>query len=218
MASKTATLKQRAARVAAITPVLERLYPDARCRLDYRTPLELLIATVLSAQCSDDRVNIVTRDLFRKYPDARAYAGAPQTELEKDIRPTGTFRRKAQMLRAIAAELVSRYGGEVPADMEALTSLPGIGRKSANVVLGNAFGKNEGVVVDRHVARVSKRLGLTRHTDPVKIEQDLMQVVPRDMWTRFAHLLIFHSRAVCQARKPRCGMCELRPHCPSGRL
>lgn len=217
MASRTATLKQRADRVAAITPMLRRLYPEARCRLNYRTPLELLVATVLSAQCADDRVNVVTRDLFRKYPDARAYATARRSELEKDIRPTGTFRRKAQMLRGIAAELVARYGGEVPADMAALTSLPGIGRKSANVVLGNAFGKNEGIVVDRHVARVSARLGLTRRTDPVRIEQDLMQVVPRDMWTQFAHLLIFHSRAVCQARKPKCDICELRPHCPTGR-
>lgn len=217
MASKSATLKQRAERVAAITPILQRLYPDARCRLDYRTPLELLVATVLSAQCADDRVNAVTRDLFRKYPDARAYAESRQSELEKDIRPTGTFRRKAQMLRKIAAELVSRHDGQVPADMEALTSLPGIGRKSANVVLGNAFGRNEGIVVDRHVARVSARLGLTRHADPVKIEQDLMQAVPRDMWTRFAHLLIFHSRAVCRASRPKCDMCELREHCPTGR-
>jgi len=217
MPSKDATLKQRAERVQAITPILQRLYPDARCRLDYRTPLELLVATVLSAQCTDDRVNVVTRDLFRKYPDAHAYAAARQSDLEKDIRPTGTFRRKAQMLRAIAAELVNRHGGQVPADMAALTALPGVGRKSANVVLGNAFGMNEGIVVDRHVARVSARLGLTRHTDPVKIEQDLMKIVPRDMWTRFAHLLIFHSRAVCNARKPKCDQCELRPHCPTGR-
>lgn len=212
-ASKTIEIRRR--RVAAILPVLKRTYPAAKCSLDHRTPLELIVATILSAQSTDERVNIVTKDLFKKYRKAEDYAKVPQEELERDIHSTGFYRNKAKSLRAMAQALVDRFGGKVPDTMEDLTSLAGVGRKTANVVLGNAFGKNVGVVVDTHVTRLSWRLGLTKHEDATKIEQDLMQVVPQEDWTLFSHLLIFHGRAVCQARNPKCEECPIREFCPS---
>jgi endonuclease-3 len=200
-----------------VLPILRRTYPHAKCSLDYRNPLELIVATILSAQCTDDRVNIVTKTLFRKYRTAADYAKAPADELEKDIQSTGFFRNKAKSLRGMGQALVERHGGKVPDTMVALVDLPGVGRKTANVVLGNAFGKNIGVTVDTHVTRVSNRLGLTDHlVDAVKIEQDLMKVVPQDDWTMWSHLLIHHGRAICQARKPKCEGCPLLNDCPAG--
>jgi endonuclease-3 len=210
------TFADRRKRVGVILPILKKLYPRASCSLDYRNPLQLLIATILSAQCTDERVNKVTPDLFRKYPDAKALAAADQGELEKDIQSTGFFRNKAKSLRGMAAAIVEQHQGQVPQTMDDLTHLPGVGRKTANVVLGNAFSISEGVVVDTHVARVSARLALTKEADPVKIEKDLMQIVPREEWTLFSHLLIFHGREICQARKPKCSICALLPHCPAG--
>ena len=206
----------RADRVRAILPILKETYPDAHCSLDHATPLELLVATILSAQCTDERVNLVTKTLFKKYKTAKAYATAPQEELEKDIQSTGFYRNKAKSLRAMAASLLEKHAGKVPRTMDELTSLAGVGRKTANVVLGNAFGQNVGVVVDTHVARLSERLGLTNETDPVKIEQDLIPIVPQEEWTLWSHLLIHHGRALCQARKPECPECPLLPHCPTG--
>src|SRR4051812_380524 len=211
------TLLARQARVAAILPILKRTYPQAKCSLDHRTPLELIVATILSAQSTDERVNIVTKDLFKKYRTAKDYAAAPQEELEKDIHSTGFYRNKAKSLRGMGATLVERHGGEGAQAMDELTALPGGGRKTANVVLGNAYGQNVGVTVDTHVTRVANRLGLTNHAiDAVKIEQDLIKVVPQEDWTLFSHLLIHHGRAICQARKPRCPDCPLLPHCPAG--
>jgi endonuclease III len=210
-------LLARRARVAAVLPLLKRTYPHAKCSLDFRNPLELIVATILSAQCTDERVNIVTRDLFRKYRSAGDYAKAPQETLEKDIQSTGFFRNKAKSLRGMGAALVERHKGQVPDTMDELTDLPGVGRKTANVVLGNAFGKSVGVTVDTHVTRVANRLDLTDYlVDAVKIEQDLMQVVPPDEWTMWSHLLIHHGRAICQARNPKCEQCPLLPHCPAG--
>jgi endonuclease-3 len=209
-------VQQRAARVAAVLPILKSTYPDAKCSLDYGTPLQLLVATILSAQCTDERVNQVTPALFRKYQTAAALAGASQEALERDVQSTGFYRNKAKSLRAMAAALLERHGGEVPRTMAELTQLAGVGRKTANVVMGNAFGTAVGVTVDTHVTRLSQRLGLTRHTDAVKIELDLMPIVPAADWTLWSHLLIAHGRAVCQARKPRCGGCPLFDHCPSG--
>ena len=194
---------------------LKRAYPDAHTELDYETPLQLLIATILSAQCTDKRVNMVTPLLFRTFPTAAALADAPREELEEIIRSTGFFRNKTKSLIGLGKVLVERHNGEVPDSMDALVKLPGVGRKTANVVLGNAFGKNEGIVVDTHVARLSHRLGLTRETDPVKIEQDLMQPFPPEDWTLLAHLLIFHGRRVCVARTPKCEICVLNDICPS---
>lgn len=216
-AAENRTIRQRLQRVAKILPLLRQTYPTARCSLDHQTPLQLLIATILSAQCTDERVNQVTRDLFCKYRSAADLARVSQQELEADIRSTGFYRNKARCLRAMAATLVEKHGGQVPASMEQLTALPGVGRKTANVVLGNAFGSNEGIVVDTHVSRLSQRLGLTRHKDPDRIEQDLMKVVPREHWTLWSHLLIYHGRRYCSARKPKCGDCPLRDHCPAGR-
>ena len=211
------TVTTRRQRVAVILPILKRLYPHATCRLDHTSPLELLVATILSAQCTDDRVNIVTRTLFKKYKSAADYAAASQEELEKEIQTTGFFRNKAKSIRGMAAALVSDHGGKVPDEMDQLTPLPGVGRKTANVVLGNAFGKNVGVTVDTHVTRLSNRLGLTDHEeDAVKIEQDLMKIVPQEDWALWSHLLIFHGRKVCMARNPLCSQCELLSHCPTG--
>src|SRR5687768_13297335 len=211
-------LLTRQARVAAVLPLLKRTYPHAKCSLDFRNPLELIVATILSAQCTDERVNVVTKGLFRKYRSAGDYAKVPQETLEKDIQSTGFFRNKAKSLRGMGQALVERHKGQVPDTMEELTELSGVGRKTANVVLGNAFGKSVGVVVDTHVARLSNRLGLTKHADPVKIEQDLMEIVPREEWTLFSHLLIHHGREICTARNPKCERCPLLPHCPAGQL
>ena len=197
---------------------LTRAYPDSRCSLQYRSPLELLVATILSAQCTDGRVNMVTPALFARYPDARSLAEANQEELEEIIRSTGFYRNKAKSLIGMAKALVERHGGEVPSRMDELTRLPGVGRKTANVILGNAFGENEGIVVDTHVARLSQRLELTADTDPVKIESALMRLFPRERWTLLAHLLIDHGRAVCTARAPRCDACPLADLCPSARV
>jgi endonuclease-3 len=194
---------------------LPAIYPDAHCELDYSNPLELLVATILSAQCTDKRVNLVTKDLFQRCRTAADYAAIPQEDLEALVRSTGFYRNKAKNLRAMGAALVAKHGGEVPSTLEALAALPGAGRKTANVVLGNAFNKNEGVVVDTHVGRLSQRLGLTTFTDPVRIEQDLIKLFPRDSWTLLSHWLIFHGRRRCPARKPDCPNCELRDICPS---
>ncbi|MCM2268479.1 MAG: endonuclease III [Thermoanaerobaculia bacterium] len=194
---------------------LEGAYPQARCALDHRSPLELLVATILSAQCTDARVNLVTPDLFRRCPSPADYAAIPLPELEALIRSTGFFRNKAKSLQALGAALVERHGGQVPETMDELVRLPGVGRKTANVVLGNAFGRNEGVVVDTHVGRLAGRLGLTRESDPVKVERDLMPLFPRSEWARLAHLLIAHGRQVCKAPRPRCGECVLAELCPS---
>jgi len=200
-------------RVRAVIEQLQELYPDARCALDFRTPLELLVATILSAQCTDERVNKVTPALFATYPDAAAFAAADPAALEKAIHSTGFFRNKAKSIREASADIVAKHGGQVPRTLEDLTALRGVGRKTANVVLGNAYGI-PGVVVDTHVTRLSHRLGLTNETDPVKIEFALMPLVPRELWTLFSHWLILHGRAVCNARKPLCSQCPLAPHCP----
>lgn len=209
---------KRRERVAEIVRRLRHAYPDAKCSLDHRNPYELLTATILSAQCTDERVNMVTPALFRRYPDPADMAGAKQEDLEDLIRSTGFFRNKTKSLLGMANALVDRHDGEVPDAMDALVKLPGVGRKTANVVLGNAFDRNEGVVVDTHVSRLSKRLALTKHEDPVKIEQDLMKVVARDDWTDLSHLFIYHGRAVCKAPTPRCEECMLNDLCPSSRV
>ena len=197
---------------------LKSEYPDARTELDWADPLQLLVATMLSAQTTDVQVNKVTQSLFAKYRTAEDYANSDPEELEEDIRPTGFYRNKARSLRGMASALVEDHGGEVPRTMRELVALPGVGRKTANVVLGNAFGVDEGIVVDTHVRRVSGRLGLTENKDPIKIEQDLMKVVPEDDWTVFSHLLILHGRRVCKSRKPDCPNCILNDICPSARL
>jgi endonuclease-3 len=191
------------------------VYPEAHCELDFTNPLELLVATILSAQCTDKRVNIVTKDLFRRCRTAADYAAIDPDELEAIIQSTGFFRAKARSLRACGAELVARHGGEVPRSMEELHALPGVGRKTANVVLGNAFEINAGVVVDTHVQRLSLRLGLTKQTTPEKIELELMKLIPQDRWTIFSHWLIWHGRRRCFARKPDCAGCEVQTLCPS---
>ena len=201
--------------VGQILTRLKREYPAAKCELSYRTPFELLVATILSAQCTDVRVNLVTPALFSRFPTAHELAGADSREVEELIRSTGFFRNKTRSLIGMAQALVQDHAGEVPSEMEALRVLPGVGRKTANVVLGNAFGKNEGVTVDTHVARLSGLLGLTRHTTPDKIERDLMGLVPRPDWTLVSHLLIWLGRRVCIARRPRCSDCVLRTLCPS---
>lgn len=208
------TASDRAQRLTGLLEGLRRTYPDAHCELLHRNPLELLVATILSAQCTDRRVNQVTPGLFACYPTAAAYAQAPRAELEDAIRSTGCFRNKARSIQACCQRLVEGHGGEVPRTMDELTQLDGVGRKTANVILGTAFGRNEGVVVDTHVARLARRLGLTRHTQPEKIEQDLMRQVPREHWTRLSHWLIWHGRRRCRARKPDCLHCELAALCP----
>ena len=208
--------ESRAARQARARKILDALaeaYPDAKCALDFADPFQLLVATILSAQCTDERVNMVTPALFRKYPAARALARARPPSLEKDIRSTGFFRAKARSLIGMAKGLVEHHGGEVPDDRDALVALPGIGLKTANVVLGNAFGR-ETVTVDTHVFRVSQRLGLARADDPDEIHDQLVQVLPADRLTQASHLLIFHGRRVCVARKPACPVCPVRALCP----
>lgn len=210
------TVAARRARVNVILPVLKATYPQATCSLNFTTPLELLVATILSAQCTDERVNIVTIELFKRFRTAADYASATQEEVEGFVKTAGFFRAKAKNIRAMAAALVERHNGVVPQTMDELHALAGVGRKTANVVLGNAFGINVGVTVDTHVTRLSNRLGLTKTTDAVKIEQDLIPIVPQDDWTLWSHLLIYHGRAVCQARRPLCEVCVLLPHCPTG--
>ena len=204
-----------AERIGAILDELDREYPEVECALDHTKPLELLVATILSAQCTDDRVNIVTRELFPKYPTPQHYAEADVADLEAVIRSTGFFRNKAKNLVGMGRGLVERHGGEVPRTMDELLALPGVARKTANVVLGTAFRIAVGVVVDTHVGRLAQRLGLTKHEDPVRIEQDLMRLVPQDHWIRLSHQLIWHGRRVCGARKPDCDRCGLRDWCPS---
>jgi len=193
---------------------LRRGYPAAECALKHESPFQLLVATVLSAQCTDERVNLVTRELFAKYPTAADLAEVPVKVIEKLVQSTGFFRNKAKNIKALAQRLVAECGGEVPQDLETLTSLPGVGRKTANVVLGTAFGIPSGVVVDTHVARISRRLGLTESDDPVKIEQDLMQLLPRGEWIDYSHRMIHHGRRVCKARQPLCEQCGLNTFCP----
>lgn len=204
-----------AVRAAALCEALARVYPDAHCELNFSNPLELLIATILSAQCTDVQVNKVTPGLFRKYRTARDYAEAKPEEIEHDLRSIGLYRAKAKNIRACCRLLVDEHGGKVPESMDELVSLPGVGRKTANVVLGNAFGQNVGVVVDTHVARLSGRLGLTKETDPKKIEPVLMRLVSQEKWTLFSHWLIFHGRRRCKAQNPDCPNCEIKELCPS---
>jgi len=205
-------------RAAELVELLPEIYPGAHCELDFQNPLQLLVATILSTQCTDKRVNLVTPSLFAKYLRATDFAAAPQATLEAAIRSTGFFRNKAKSIRAATAAIVGRHGGRVPDTMEALRELPGVGRKTANVVLGNAFGKDEGIVVDTHVTRLSQRLRLTRQSDPEKIERDLMKIVPRQDWTNWSHWLIWHGRRRCFARRPDCHQCEIFRLCPSGKI
>jgi endonuclease-3 len=205
----------KAARTNRIITALRRAYPDAHCELNYSNPLELLIATVLSAQCTDKRVNLVTAGLFQKYRTAADYARAHLNELEGEIRSTGFFRNKARSIQSATRAIVEQHHGQVPQSMDELIELGGVGRKTANVVLGNAFHINVGVVVDTHVARLSKRLGLSRQTTPDRIERDLMKLVPQEEWTLFSHWLIWHGRRRCFARNPDCANCEIRSLCPS---
>jgi endonuclease-3 len=208
------SFEEKRRRAAEVMRRLGRRYPDARCALNYSSPLELLVATILSAQCTDVRVNMVTPRLFGKYKTAADYARSPAGQLEREIRETGFFNAKARSLRRAGAAIAAEHGGRVPDTMEALVKLPGVGRKTANVILGNAFEKDEGFVVDTHVARVTRRLGFTRETDPVKIEQDLNALIPSGKRTLGAHRLIFHGRQICVARRPRCEICPVNPLCP----
>jgi endonuclease III len=208
-------IRERAARLIEAFP---KVYPSARCELHFKSPLQLLIATILSAQCTDKRVNMVTPKLFKKYRTAADYAKAPPTELENAIKSTGFFRTKTRSIRAATSTIAKKFNGKVPDTMEELRELPGVGRKTANVVLGNAFGKNEGIVVDTHVMRLSQRLGLSQEEDPEKIERDLMKVVPREHWTDWSHWLIWHGRRRCYARKPDCAECEIFKFCPIGKI
>ena len=207
--------RARRQRAAEILARLRQAYPEVRLALDFQTSLQLVMATVLAAQCTDERVNQVTPALFRRYPTARDYAAADILELEEMVRTTGFFRNKARALKNLGTALAAEHGGEVPASLELLVALPGVGRKTANVVLGNAFGVNEGIAVDTHVQRLSRRLFLTEETDPEKIERDLMPVLPREEWTRFALLLQDHGRKICKARKPECAICPVADLCPS---
>jgi endonuclease III len=202
-------------RLQSIIRRLQEVYPNAHCELDFETPFQLLVATILSAQCTDKRVNIVTRELFSKYPTAYEFAAVSQDELELAIKSTGFYRNKAKNLRAMAKDLVEKHRGEVPPAMEELTQLAGVGRKTANVVLGNAFSIAEGIVVDTHVVRLAKRFDLTTRDEPEKIETDLMRLVPKSQWTNFSHLLIWHGRRRCYARNPDCPNCEIGSLCPS---
>ena len=207
----------RLARAARILDLLETAYPDAHCALEHADPYQLLVATILSAQCTDVRVNLVTPALFARFPDPLALAGGAQEEVEDLIRSTGFFRNKAANLLAMAAALVERHGGRVPDTMDELRALPGVGRKTANVVLGNAFGRNDGITVDTHVGRIARLLRLTTATDPEKVEQDLVRLFPQAKWTLLSHLLISHGRAVCIARRPRCDACPVRALCPGAK-
>jgi endonuclease-3 len=201
-------------RAKKICAALRRTYPAAHCELNFSSPLQLLVATILSAQCTDKRVNLVTAELFKKFRSAKDFAGAPLSEIEEAVKSTGFFRNKAKNIKACCAALVEKFGGEVPRTMDELHALAGVGRKTANVVLGNAFGINVGVVVDTHVTRLSNRLGLAKGTDAVKLEQELMKLIPQNEWTWFSHWLIWHGRRRCDARKPDCVNCEIKTLCP----
>jgi len=218
MKRRTETQAEKKRRTRSIITRLKREFPDAKCALDHANPLELLVATILSAQSTDARVNIVTPALFVKYRSAAEYAAADPAVFQGEIHSTGFFRNKTKSILGMAQALVERHGGQVPDTMDALVALPGVGRKTANVVLGNAFGKNEGVVVDTHVSRISGLLKLTKQTDPEKIERDLMELVPRKDWTIFSHLLILHGRKTCIARRPKCESCRINDLCPSSRV
>jgi len=218
MKRRTESPAEHRARVRTIIRRLRREFPDAKCALDHTSPLELLVATILSAQCTDVRVNMVTPGLFARYRSAADYASTDPRVFEKEIQSTGFFRNKTKSIIGMAQALLERHGGRVPDTMEELVALPGVGRKTANVVLGNAFGKNEGVVVDTHVQRLSGLLKLTRERTPEKIERDLMSLVPRKDWTIFSHLLILHGRRTCIARRPRCEVCTINRWCPSSRV
>jgi endonuclease-3 len=209
------TSEAKTARLKKIIAALDRTYPDAHCELSHADPLQLLIATILSAQCTDKRVNIVAKELFKKYRSAADYANAPLAELEQAIKSTGFFRNKAKNIQACCRKIIVRHDGQVPRTMDELTQLDGVGRKTANVVLGNAFDINVGVVVDTHVARLSQRLGLTNQKTPEKIERELMALVPQKQWTLFSHWLIWHGRRRCDARRPDCEGCEIKKLCPS---
>jgi endonuclease-3 len=212
------SLKAKRLRTLEILARLRQAYPGSRIALDFTNPLELLVATVLAAQCTDKKVNEVTPALFRRYPTARDYGEADLTELEELVRQTGFYRNKARAVKALGQVLTAEHGGEVPPSMDALVALPGVGRKTANVVLGNAFGRPEGVVVDTHVQRISRRLGLTQQTDAVKIEVDLNALVPQEERTYFSHLIQDHGRALCKAKKPECGVCPVAELCPSAEV
>ena len=203
-------------KIGPILKILDEHYPEAHCTLDFTNPLELVVATVLSAQCTDAKVNQVTPGVFKKYPTPAAYAAAPLAELEEAIHPTGFFRQKAKSVQGICRALTEKYGGKVPDSLEELVKLPGIGRKTANVILGNAFNV-PGITVDTHLGRVSQRLGLTANKDPVKIEFDLMPLVPKEHWTKFSHQIIWHGRSLCTAKAPQCPVCPLQPYCDYGR-
>lgn len=214
MAVRKNTLEARRCRALEIYDLLRETYPDATCTLDYRNPLELMVATILAAQCTDERVNIVTKTLFKKYRTPADYVNAPREQLEQDIRTCGFFRQKAKSIVQSCAALIERFGGRVPSTIEELTSLSGVGRKTANVILGQCFNV-PGVIVDTHCTRLANRLGFTRQSDPTKIEQDLMKLWPRETWTLFSHFMVFHGRARCAARKPNCPQCPVSHLCPS---
>ncbi|AFZ37077.1 endonuclease III [Stanieria cyanosphaera PCC 7437] len=215
MTSITSKLPSKKQRSQEILRFLKRLYPDATCSLNYQTTLQLLVATILSAQCTDERVNQVTPALFAKFPDASAFAAANRAELETLIRSTGFYRNKAKNIQGACQKIVEEFNGQVPQQMEQLLTLPGVARKTANVVLAHGFGINQGVTVDTHVKRLSNRLGLTKNQDPIKIEQDLMKLLPQADWENFSIRIIYHGRAVCKARNPQCHICELAHLCPS---
>lgn len=218
MKRRAESLVEKRRRTRTIITRLKREFPDAKCALDHTSPLELLVATILSAQCTDARVNMVTPVLFAKYRSAADYAAADPAVFEREIQSTGFFRNKTKSILGMARALEEHHGGQVPDTMEALVALPGVGRKTANVVLGNAFGKNEGIVVDTHVGRISGLLKLTKETNPEKIERDLTALVPRRDWTIFSHLLILHGRKTCIARRPKCERCRINDLCPSSRV
>lgn len=213
--TETTPMASTDARMSEVLARLHQAYPEIRCSLDFDSPFQLLIATILAAQCTDERVNGVTTALFACYPTATTMAEAPLAELEGLVRTTGFYRNKAKNIQGASRALVERHGGEVPQSIEALAALPGAGRKTANVVLGNAFGMQEGIAVDTHAGRLSRRLGFTAQDDPVKVEQELMVLVPRGEWTDYTHLMIYHGRAVCSAKRPNCGVCLLADLCPS---
>jgi endonuclease-3 len=220
-ATRAKAPRSKAARTAHAQEIERRLriaYPDARCELDYQNAFQLAVATILSAQCTDKRVNLVTPEVFKRWPDAAALARAPIREIEKVIHSTGFYRNKSKSLSGLAKQLVKTHGGAVPAAMDTLVTLPGVGRKTANVILGNAFGMSEGITVDTHVIRLSGRFALTKATDAVKVERALLPLFPRESWTMISHLMIFHGRRVCEARRPRCGECTLSDICPSASL